>query len=132
MFAHSVEYKRFDLGRRYPRDAARLGFPILNEGLRHIIAVAHSQPVRVGRAHAVVAVIEDPSHQQSWRAFQTQLTNDRIAGKLALHCLEDRTFHNGLMLTTMVLTAVGHLANVNAVLEQIGGRLDSMSGRTEP
>src|SRR5262249_30314571 len=98
---------------------------VLNEGVRHIIAVPYPQLVCVVRAHTVTAIIEDASRQQRWRVFEPQLTSDRIAGKLPLRRFEDKAFHNGLMLTAVVLAPVCHLANVNAVLEQIGERPNS-------
>src|SRR5712691_2602111 len=73
-------------------------------------------------AHAVAAVIEEAPGEKRWRAPQPAPPHDRPRYKPGLHGLEQLTIEDRLVVTMVNLTTVDHLADVEAVLEQIGQR----------
>src|SRR5262249_37469846 len=88
VLADAVEQEGFYLRGRYPRDAARFCLPALPKRGRDVVTVAHAELVRMGRAHAVAAVVEDAAGENGARAFKPNLAGDRVSGKLGLHRLE--------------------------------------------
>ena len=63
-------------------------FSVLQERVGDIIAVAHPKLVRMGRAHAVAAVIVDAAGQNACRAPEPHLAGDRVGGYLAPDIVE--------------------------------------------
>src|SRR5262245_22552666 len=83
----------------------------------------------MGWAHPVAAVIEDAAGQDSGRCLEPKSAFNRTSCQLGLHGLEDGPFHDRVMLGAIKLAAVGDLADIKAVLEQVGERPDA---KTEP
>ena len=96
--ADAVQHEWLDLGRRHARDAAGLVLSVLQERVRDIIAVAHAELVRMRRAHAVAAVVEDAAGQNGGRAPEPDLPGDGVGGELGLHGLEQVAVEDRLML----------------------------------
>jgi hypothetical protein len=79
----SVEHQRLDLGSRHARDAAGLLLSMLQQRVRDIVPVAHSELVGVGRAHAVAAVVEDAPGQDGGSALEPKNEACRQRGRPA-------------------------------------------------
>src|ERR1035437_1122384 len=120
--ADAVEYELFDLSGRHTRDATGFGLSLLQDRVRHIISVTHTELVGVRRAHAVAPVVEDATGENGRRALEPDLPRDGIGGKLGLHRLEQLTFEDRLMLSVMDSASIDYLADVEPVLEQMGER----------
>ena len=88
--------------------------------MRHIIPVTHTELVRVRRAHAVAAVVEEATGQKGGSAPELDLPGDGVGGALGLHGLEQIAGEDRLMLAAMHLTPIGDLAEVEPVLEEMG------------
>src|ERR1700720_2582792 len=56
--------------------------------MRDVVAVAHAALVRVGRAHAVAAIIEDATGQNGGRALEPNLPLDGAGGEPGLDGVE--------------------------------------------
>ena len=74
-FAH----EGLDLGGRHAGDAACFDLPILQNRLRHIVPVTHAELVRMRRAHAVAAVVEEAAGQNGGSAPEPDLVGAGIA-----------------------------------------------------
>jgi len=120
VFADAVEHKGLDLGGRYACDTARFGLSPLQDRVRNIISVTHTELVGVRRAHAVAAVIEDATSQNGWRTFEPDLPRDGIGDELGLHGLEKLQVEDRLVHATMGGAPIDHFADVEPVLEQMG------------
>src|SRR5262249_12423234 len=95
--------------------------------------------VGVRWTHAIAAIIEKAPAQERGRAAQAAATRARLGRELGLHRLEQRGIENGLMLTAVKLAPVDHLADIEAVLEQMRERphpkaapADRSAGRAPP
>src|SRR4029453_4314606 len=86
------------------------------------IAVARAALVGVRWTHAIAAIIEKAPAQERGRAAQATAPRARLGRELGLHRLEQRGIENGLMLTAVNLAPVNHLADIEAVLEQMRER----------
>src|SRR6202040_2209505 len=115
-FAH----EGLNLGGRHAGDVACFDPSILQNRMRHIIPVADAALVRMRRAHAVAAVVEEAAGQNGGRAPEPDLSRDGVGGALGLHGLEHVAAEDRLMLAAMHLTPIGDLADVEPVLEQMG------------
>ena len=118
--ADAVAHEGLDLGGRHAGDAACLGLAILQDRMRHIIPVAHAALVRMRRAHAVAAVVEEAAGQNGGRAPEPDPSRDGVGGALGLHGLEHVAAEDRLMLAAMHLTPIGDFADVEPVVEQMG------------
>ena len=74
--------------------------------------VTHTELVRVRRAHAVAAVVEEATGQKGGSAPELDLPGDGVGGALGLHGLEQIAGEDRLMLAAMHLTPIGDLAEV--------------------
>src|SRR5215813_15071596 len=114
--------ERLNLGSGNTADqSGRLGL-ILQHGLGDVIAVAGAALVGVGWAHAVAANVKKAPAQDGGRAPQPAAPRARLGRKLGLHRLEQGTIHNRRLFAAMDLATVDHLADIEAVLEQMGER----------
>src|SRR5207253_7263438 len=95
---------------------------VLQYGLRDVIAVAGTSLVGMVRTHAVAALVEEASGQKAGQAAQPTPPLARLGGKSGLRRLEQGPIKDRLVVAGMHLAAVDHLADVEAVLEQIGQR----------
>src|SRR6516164_1819319 len=95
---------------------------ILQHGLGDVIAVAGATLVGVGWAHAVAAMVKQTPAQERGRAPQPAAPLHRLGRELSFYRLEQRGIENGLVLTVVNLAPVDHLADIEAVLEQMGER----------
>jgi hypothetical protein len=75
-----------------------------------IVPIAHAMLVRVRRAHAVAAVIEDPAGQDGRRTFEPNLPGDGVASEFCLYGLEQVAREDGLVLPTMHLASIDDFA----------------------
>src|SRR5215211_3403463 len=100
-------------------DAACLRLSLLQDCVRHVIAVAQAELVGVRRAHAVAAVVEDAAREDGGRALEPKLPCHGAGGELRLHGLKQVTLEDRLVLAAMHLAPIDHLADVEPVLEQI-------------
>src|SRR5215211_5200659 len=122
MIAERRNDERLDLGGRHAADrSGRLGL-LLQHGLADVVAVAGTSLVGVARAHAVAALVKQSAGQEGGRAAQPATSLDRLRGKLGLHGLEQGTIEDRLVLATVNVTAVDHLADIEPVLEQMRER----------
>src|SRR5262249_33360551 len=85
-----------------------------------VIAVAGAALVGVGWAHAVAAMVKQTPAQERGRAPQPAAPLHRLGRELSFYRLEQRGIENGLVLTVVNLAPVDHLADIEAVLEQMG------------
>ena len=122
MSADAVEHELFDLSGRHARDATGLGLSLLQDRVRYVVPVTHTEFVGVRRAHAVAAVIEDATSQNGWRTLESDLPGDGIGDELGLHRLEQLPVKDRLMLTPVGGAPIDHLSDVKPVLEQMGKR----------
>src|SRR5262249_17531620 len=76
----------------------------------------------MGWAHAVAVMVKKSTAQNRGRASQLAAPRHRLGPELGLPRLEQRGIDNGLGLTAVTLAWVAHLANIEAVLEQISER----------
>jgi hypothetical protein len=116
----ALEYELFDFGRGHAPDAANFVLPLLQDGMRYIVPVAHATLVGVRGAHAVASVIDDATGQNGRRASELGPTTHCVFSEPGLHGLEQLPLNDRLMSTGMDRAAIGDLANVKAVLEQMG------------
>src|SRR5580704_19449624 len=96
-FAH----EGLDLGGRHAGDVAWLGLAILQNRMRRIIPVADAALVRMRRAHAVAAVVEEAAGQNGGSAPEPDLPGDGVGGALGPHGLEHVAAEDRLMLAAM-------------------------------
>jgi hypothetical protein len=113
----ALEYELFDFGRGHASDAANFVLPLLQDGMRYIVPVAHATLVGVRGAHAVASIIEDATGQNGRRASELGPTTHCVFSELGLHGLEQLPLKDRLMSTGMDRAAIGDLANVKAVLD---------------
>jgi hypothetical protein len=73
----------------------------------------------VAGRHAIAAVIEDAAHQDCRRVFNADPPRPRVLGELHLDSFEGGTIDDGRMLAGMGLPSVDHLADVEAILEEM-------------
>src|SRR5829696_8070798 len=122
MIAERRNDERLDLSGRHAADrSGRLGL-LLQHGLADVVAVAGTSLVGVARAHAVAALVKQAAGQEGGRAAQPAASLDRLRGKLGLRGLEQGTIEDRLLLATVNVTAVDHLADIEPVLEQMRER----------
>jgi len=76
----------------------------------------------VSWAHAVATIFKQAPAQERGRAPQLAAPRARLGRKLGLHCREQGTIHNRRLFAAMDLATVDHLADIEAVLEQMGER----------
>src|SRR5215208_6759070 len=114
--------ERLNLGGGNAADQSGRPALSLQHGLGDVIAVAGAALVGVGRAHAVAANVKKASAQDCGRAPQPAAPRHRLGRKFGLHRLKQRGLENGLMLTAVNLAPVNHLADIEAVLEQMRER----------
>src|SRR5215211_2116358 len=119
VLAKVLEHQLLDVGGRHADDAACLRLSVLQDCVRYIIAVAQAALVGVRRAHAVAAVVEDAAGENGGRALEPHLPCHGTGGKLGLHGLKQVTVEDRLVLASMHLAPIDHLAEVEPVLEQI-------------
>jgi hypothetical protein len=98
------------------------GLAILQERLRDVIPVARALLVRMRRAHAIAAIVEEAAGQEGGRASEPDLPGDGVGGEFFLHGLEQVAAKDRLMLAPMHLSSIGDLADVEPVLEEMGKR----------
>src|SRR6266705_693242 len=122
VFTQRCQDERLELGCGNTADrSGRMRF-FLQHGLGDVIAVARAALICVGRAHAVAALIKKAAGQEGGRAPQPAAPRHRLIGKLALHRRKQRAIENGLVLAAVNLASVNHLADIEAVLEQMRER----------
>ncbi len=73
-------------------------------------------------AHAVAVRIKDAAGQKREWAPQPAAPRHRLGRKLGLHRRKQRGIENGLVFTTVNGAPVDHLADIEAVLEQVRER----------
>src|ERR1700678_2023 len=73
----------------------------------------------MARGHAVATVIEDTTHQDGGRLRNTHMPFPSIFGELGLDGVERGAVEDRLMLARVYFTLIDHLANVEAVLEEM-------------
>src|SRR5262249_36405331 len=78
--------------------------------------------VGVGWAHAVAAIVKKAPAQERGRAPQPAAPRARLGRKLGLHRLEQGTIHNRRLFAAIDLAPVDHLADIEAVLDQMRER----------
>src|SRR6516164_4946887 len=122
MAAQCRHDERLSLGGGYAADQSGRRRLILQHSLGDVIAVAGAALVGVSWAHAVAAIVEQAPAQQRGRAPQPAAPRARPGRKLGLHRREQRTIHNRRLFAAMDLAPVDHLADIEAVLEQMGER----------
>src|SRR5262249_60499124 len=90
-------------------------------------------------AHAVATIVKKAPAQERGRAPQLAAPRARLGRKLGLHRREQRTIHNRRLFAAVDLAPVDHLADIEAVLEQMGERphakppaADGAAGRQPP
>src|SRR5262249_37677620 len=120
--AQRRNYEGLNLGGRNAADQSGRLRLSLQHGLGDVIAVAGAALVGMGWAHAVAANVKKPSAQNRGGAPQPAAARYRLGRKFALHRLKQRGFENGLMLRAVNLAPVDDLADIEAVLEQMGER----------
>src|SRR2546427_6076769 len=131
--------KRLNLGGGYAADQSGRRGLSLQHGRGDVIAVAGAALVGVSWAHAVAAMVKQAPAQERGRAPQPAAPRARLGRKLGLHRREQRGIENGLVLTVVNLATVDQLADIEAVLEQMGERphaeaapADGPAGRVPP
>src|SRR5215475_7224909 len=122
MAAQRRHDERLDLGGGNAADQSGRRGLSLQHGLGDVIAVAGAALVGVGWAHAVAAIIKQAPAQERGRAPQPAAPRARLGRKLGLHRREQGTIHNRRLFAAMDLATVDHLADIEAVLEQMGER----------
>ncbi len=122
VFTQRCQDERLELGCGNTADrSGRVRF-FLQHGLGDVIAVARAVLICVGRAHAVAALIKKAAGQEGGRAPQPAAPRHCLSSKLALHRVEQRGIENRLVLAAVNLASVNHLADIEAVLEQMRER----------
>src|SRR5262252_3147723 len=122
MAAQRRHDERLDLGGGNAADRSGRLRLLLQHSLGDVIAVAGAALVGVGWAHAVAASVKKAPAQERGRAPQPAAPRARLGRKLGLHRLEQGTIHNRRLFAAMDLATVDHLADIEAVLEQMGER----------
>src|SRR6516225_5816375 len=121
MAAQCRHDERLSLGGGYAADQSGRGLS-LQHRLGDVIAVAGAALVGVSWAHAVAAIVKQAPAQQRGRAPQPAAPRAPPGRKLGLHRREYGTIHNRRLFAAMDLATVDHLADIEAVLEQIRER----------
>jgi hypothetical protein len=67
----------------------------------------------------IAAVVEDAAHQDGGGTFDAHPPRPSVVGKLGLDSFEGGTIDDGGMLAGMSVTLVDHLADVEAVFEEM-------------
>ena len=111
-----------DLSRRHAADRSGSHGLVRQYSLGDVIAVAGAALVGMAWAHAVATLVEHAAAQEGGRGSQPAPPLNRPSCKPRLHGREQRTIEDRFMITLVSLAAVDHLADVEAVLEQIGER----------
>ena len=62
-FPQSVANKLFNVGRRHAGDGSRFAFSVLQQGVRHVVAITHALLVGVARAHRIAAIVEEKTDE---------------------------------------------------------------------
>jgi len=106
----------FDVWSGRARDAAGLCFPVLQHGLRDVVAVAHATLVGMARAHAIVPIVADETRQEGRRAGPPDPAVHRSFLQLRLHGQEQLLVDDRRVLAFMHFAPVDDLADVEAVL----------------
>src|SRR5215470_1064446 len=122
MAAQRRHDKRLSLGGGYAADQSGRRGLSLQHGLGDVIAVAGAALVGVRWAHAVAAIVKQAPTQHRGRAPQPAAAGARLGRKLGLHRLEQGTIHNRRLFAAIDLAPVDPLADIEAVLEQMGER----------
>src|SRR5262249_4487208 len=103
----------------------------LQHGLGDVVAVACAALVGVAGAHAVAGTIKQASRQERGRAPQPAAPCNRVGLKFALHLLKQTWLENGLMLSAVNLAPIDDLADIEAVLEEIGERAHAKAAASD-
>src|SRR6266446_7464078 len=122
MAAQRRHDQRLDLGGGNAADQSGRRGLILQQSLGDVIAVAGAALVGVGWAHAVATSVKKAPAQDGGRAPQPAAPRARLGRKLGLHRREQGTIHNRRLFAAMDLAPVDNLADIEAVLEQMGER----------
>src|SRR6516164_3476553 len=122
MAAQRRHDKRLSLGGGYAADQSGRRGLSLQHGLGDVIAVAGAALVGVRWAHAVAASVKQAPAQERGRAPQPAAPCPRLGRKLGLHRREQRTIHNRRLFAAMDLAPVDHLADIEAVLQEMRER----------
>src|ERR1700733_579841 len=132
MRPNAIHYQLLAFRRRHPWDAAGLIPSALQQRAGHIIAVAHSELVRMGRAHAMAAIIKETPGENAGSSPKPDFAGNSVGGKPGLHRLEQVAVEDRLMLSRVNLGPVHDLADVEPVLEQMRQRPDRSGCRLAP
>src|SRR5262249_48343312 len=122
MAAQCCHDERLSLGGGYAADQSGRRGLSLQHRLGDVIAVAGAALVGGRWAHAVAAIVKQAPAQRRGGAPQRAAPRARRGRKLGLHRREQRTIHNRRLFAAMDLAPVDHLADIEAVLEQMGER----------
>src|ERR1700722_9628753 len=117
-----------DLRRRDPANCAGLALPFLQKGLRDIVTVTHALLVGMARAHPVAAIVVEKAHQERRRLRSECPARDGFLLEPLLHGFEQPSIDNRRVFAGVNLAAIGDLANVEAVLQEVGQRPDQEVG----
>src|SRR5215211_4938124 len=85
----------------------------------------------MGWAHAATVRIKDAAGEERGWATQPAAPRHRLGGKLALHRRKQRGIENGLVFTAVNGATVDHLADIEAVLEQMRERAHAKAAPTD-
>src|SRR5262249_42024302 len=111
-----------DLGCRNSTDASSPLRLALEQGGGQIVAVLDAPLADVARRHAIAAVIEDASSQQSLGLHPCGLVIVRLFAQLGLDGVKQVPVDDGRLLPGQNLTLEYHLPDVEPVAEQVGKR----------
>ena len=122
MAAQRRHDERLDLGGGNAADQSERRGLILQHGLGDVIAVAGAALVGMRWSHAIAAIIKKAPAQDGGRASEPAAPRHCLGCEPGLHRREQGTIHNRRLLAAMDLAPVDHLADIEAVLEQISER----------
>jgi hypothetical protein len=111
-------------------DATGVLVAALKDGMGDIVAISDAILVGVAGRHAIAAVVEEAAHQDRGRVFDAYRPRSHIFGEQGLDRFEGDAINDELVLAGMGLTAIDHLAEVEAVLEEMGQRADAVGATT--
>src|SRR5260370_36634712 len=77
--------------------------------------------------HPVAAIVENPPHQSGGRVRNLRMPFQGTFGQPGLDGVERRAVEDRLMLAGMDFATVGHVADVEAVLEEMRERANAVS-----
>jgi hypothetical protein len=126
-FAQDLEDRLLDLGRRHAGDGAGFLLPTLQQRLRDVIAIPNALLVGMAWTHRIAAIVHQEACQSRWRWRTAQLSLDGAIGELGLYRLEQVPIDDRCMLAFVGLAAIDDLADIEAVLEEVGERANPVS-----